>query len=110
MLRPALLAELVAQLDEPARDLALVAHPCSALPSIADAVDTGRMIEVGSVVRTKDGSFEGKVLGRHGASGVGGSYEYRSLPEDPNVQVYSVVSDSGEVRAFTAQAIELVSS
>lgn len=68
------------------------------------------MIEVGSRVRHASGEFEGRVLGRHGSgSGVGGSYEYRSLPENLNVQVYWVVNDdSGEVRAFVGSALELV--
>lgn len=67
------------------------------------------MIEVGSKVRSIDRDFSGRVLGRHGvASGVGGSYEYRSLPEDLNIAVYAVVDDaSGQVRHYVGSAIEL---
>ncbi len=67
------------------------------------------MITVGSTVRTRDGSFEGRVLGRHGAAnGVGGSYEYKSLPGNLNIQVYMVVNDAGEVRLFIGSALALV--
>lgn len=66
------------------------------------------MIEIGSRVRVADGSFEGRVLGKHGmASGVGGSYEYRSLPEDLNIAVYAVLGESGEVKFFVGSALEL---
>lgn len=67
------------------------------------------MIEVGSKVRTVDGSFEGRVLGKHGAaSGVGGSHEYRSLPEDLNVALYAVLHEaSDEVRHYVGSALEL---
>lgn len=69
------------------------------------------MIEVGSRIRTNDGSFEGRVLGRHGsAGGVGGSYEYRSLPEDLNISVYAVLHETtGEVRFYVGSALKLAS-
>jgi len=44
------------------------------------------------------------VLGRPG----NGVFEYRSLPENPNVAVYAVLdSGTGEVRFFPADSIEL---
>ncbi len=68
------------------------------------------MIEVGSLVRHKPSGFVGRVLGRHGSvHGVGGSYEFRSLPNDPNVMVYWVLNEeSGEVRGFVPPILELV--
>jgi hypothetical protein len=50
------------------------------------------------------------VLGRHGAaSGVGGSYEYRSLSEDLNIGLYAVLHNaSGEVRHYVGSALELI--
>ncbi len=67
------------------------------------------MIEVGSRVRSKSGDFQGRVLGRHGSSGVGGASEYRSLPDNLNLSIYSVLNDDGEIRQYTREGIELVS-
>jgi|GEM_PF-3060204 len=64
------------------------------------------MIEVGDRVRTVDGQFEGRVLGKHGRLGAGGAGEYWSLPDDMNLTIYALINDAGEVRYFSAAAIE----
>lgn len=75
--------------------------------SDVSTIDTGPMIEVGDSVRTVNGEFSGRVLGRHGAAnGVGGAFEYRSLPDDLNLAVYAVLNtDTGEVRYFVRTAL-----
>lgn len=63
----------------------------------------GAMISVGDRVVARKAAFQGRVLGGHGI----GVFEYRSLPENPNVAVYAVLdSGTGEVRFFTRDAIE----
>ena len=85
-------------------------HPASAHGAIGPYVEVV-MIEVGSLVRHKPSGFVGRVLGRHGSvHGVGGSYEFRSLPNDPNVMGSDRVlnEESGEVRGFVPPILELV--
>lgn len=65
------------------------------------------MISPGGRVVARKVSFQGRVLGRHGSTSEGRGFECRSLPEDLNVPVYAVLNnDTGEVRFFTAEAIE----
>jgi hypothetical protein len=67
------------------------------------------MIEIGSRVRIASVDFEGRVLGRHGSTGAGGAFEYKSLPENLNLSVYAVFDETtGEVRYFSGESLELV--
>jgi len=64
------------------------------------------MISSGEHVVARKAAFQGRVLGRHGVTS-GGAFDYRSLPENLNVAIYAVLNgDTGEVRFFTAEAIE----
>jgi hypothetical protein len=67
------------------------------------------MIEVGDTVRTLNGKFEGRVMGEHGRLGTGGASRFKSLPEDLNISVYTVINSDGEIRQFAASALEKVS-
>lgn len=78
------------------------------IPKSRLSVHTQVMIEVGDIVSALGGQFVGRVLGRHGSTGVGGSYEFRSLPDDLNLMVYAVISKEGEVRYFSDSAITTV--
>lgn len=65
------------------------------------------MISPGDRVVAHKVSFHGRVLGRHGSTSAGSGFEYRSLPENLNVAVFAVLNDdTGEIRYFTADAIE----
>jgi hypothetical protein len=67
---------------------------------------TGAMMSPGERVIARKAAFQGRVLGRHGANS-GPGFEYRSLPENLNVQIYAVLNaETGEVRFFTAEGIE----
>lgn len=65
------------------------------------------MISLGDHVIARKVSFEGRLLGHHGSTSESNAFEYRSLFEDRNARIYAVVSnDTGEIRFFTADAIE----
>lgn len=65
------------------------------------------MISPGDHVVALKASFHGRVLGPHGLTSAGSGFEYRSLPENLNVAVYTVLNEeTGEVRQFTGEALE----
>lgn len=67
------------------------------------------MISPGDRVVAREVPFQGQVLGRHGVTSEGGGFEYRSLPGNLNIPIYAVLNpDTGEVRFFSAEAIEPV--
>ena len=70
---------------------------------------TREMIEVGDTVRTLNGKVTGRLLGEHGRLGAGGASSFKSLPEDLNIAVYTVLDGDGEVGQFAASVLEKVS-